>query len=46
MSLFKKQTAHDILLEKNAKLDELTAQAKAASDLVTRTISGLELVNQ
>lgn len=46
MSLFKKQTVHDILLEKNVKLEELTAQAEAASDLVTRTISGLELVNQ
>lgn len=36
----------DILREKQAKLTELTVQAEAAVDLVTRTISGLELVNQ
>lgn len=36
----------DILREKQAKLTELTAQADAAVDLVTRTISGLEMVNQ
>lgn len=42
----KKKKVRDILVEKNAKLEELTAQATAAVDLVTRTISGLELVNQ
>ena len=36
----------DILLEKQARLSELAAQADAAVDLVTRTISGLETVNQ
>lgn len=36
----------DILHEKQAKLTELTAQAEAAVELVTRTISGLEMVNQ
>lgn len=36
----------DILADKKVKLQELTAQAEAAVDLVTRTISGLELVNQ
>lgn len=36
----------DILADKKVKLQELAAQAEAAVDLVTRTISGLELVNQ
>lgn len=35
-----------ILADKKVKLQELAAQAEAAVDLVTRTISGLELVNQ
>lgn len=46
MRLFRKKCIHDILLEKNEKLEELTCMAEAASDLVTRTISGLELINQ
>lgn len=41
-----KKKPTDILREKQAKLTELTAQADAAVDLVTRTISGLEMVNQ
>ena len=36
----------DMLREKQAKLTELTVQGEAAVDLVTRTISGLELINQ
>lgn len=41
-----KNKVRDILADKKVKLQELTAQAEAAVDLVTRTISGLELVNQ
>ena len=41
-----KNKVHDILADKKVKLQELTAQAEAAVDIVTRTISGLELVNQ
>lgn len=36
----------DIVAEKEAKLTQLTQEATNAVDLVTRTISGLELVNQ
>lgn len=36
----------DIIAEKSAKLQELDAQAASAVDLVQRTISGLELVNE
>lgn len=46
MGLFNRNKAHDILVEKEAKLSELTKQADEAVDLVTRTISGLEMVNQ
>lgn len=46
MGLFNRNKAHDILVEKEAKLAELTKQADEAVDLVTRTISGLEMVNQ
>lgn len=41
-----KNKVRDILADKKVKLQELTAQAEAAVDIVTRTISGLELVNQ
>lgn len=41
-----KNKVRDILADKKVKLQELTAQAEAAVDLVTKTISGLELVNQ
>lgn len=46
MGVFKKNIAHDILVEKTAKLNELEAQANRAANLVTSTIAGLELVNQ
>lgn len=46
MGLFQKNVAHDILVEKTAKLNELEAQANRAANLVTSTIAGLELVNQ
>lgn len=46
MGLFNKNKAHDILVEKEAKLVELKQQADEAVDIVTRTISGLEMVNQ
>lgn len=46
MGLFNKDKAHDILIEKEAKLVELKQQADEAVDIVTRTISGLEMVNQ
>lgn len=36
----------DVLAEKNSKLNELKIQAEAAVDVVTKTISNLELINQ
>lgn len=38
--------AHDILKEKQTEIALLERQADEAVDLVTRTISGLELINQ
>lgn len=37
---------HDILQEKRTEIALLERQADEAVDLVTRTISGLELINQ
>ena len=39
-------TVHDILKEKQAEIALLEHQADEAIDLVTRTISSLELINQ
>ena len=36
----------DIISEKERKLHQLQADAESAVDIVTRAISGLELVNQ
>lgn len=41
-----KDKVRDILADKRVRPQELIAQAGAATDLITRTISGLELANQ
>lgn len=47
MGLTKKNTiAHDILREKQQEVERLGQQADDAVELVTRTISRLELINQ
>lgn len=47
MAFTKKQVAYtDILQEKTNEVALLTRQANDAVDLVTRTISSLELINQ
>lgn len=42
----KTATAHDILREKQQEVERLAQQADDAVELVTRTISRLELINQ
>lgn len=42
----KKKKPIDVLTEKTSKLNELAAQADVAINVVTNTISGLELINQ
>lgn len=48
MSFGKKTTpvSHDILREKQQEIDRLERQADDAVEIVTRTISRLELINQ
>ena len=42
----RKKKPIDVLTEKTSKLNELAAQADRAINVVTSTISGLELINQ
>jgi prefoldin subunit 5 len=45
MSLFRKEVVRDFLNDKVKNLDEYTAQAEDAVDMVSKTITRLECIN-